>query len=99
MIVLFFPCIVYQINAAFRDIFQNLTTLNFWMPMQKSSWYFEGSSSSCISTWAWYAARLQIVLGSEFSAWLNSSAGKVRDVATQDLSLVCCLAANFSVAR
>ncbi len=31
-----------------------------------------------------------------FSARLDSRAGKVRDVATQDLSLVCCLAANFS---
>ncbi len=31
-----------------------------------------------------------------FSARLHSRAGKVRDVATQDLSLVCCLAANYA---
>ncbi len=42
-------------------------------------------NSSCISTWAWYgAARLQTVLGPEFSARLDNRAGRVRvhDVAT-----------------
>ncbi len=47
------------------------------------------------------AARLQTVFGPEFSAGLNNRAGRLRvcDVATQDLSLVCCLAASFSIAR